>query len=118
MSNSLACPGRNGLNRIKDEYYGQQQQIPGIANFPNRRRRPKWLARFSAKANRPNGHLILKGFYLRIFADKDNFKTPLNDPEISVDLRPEEWLDLAYAMKHEYECHDKARKGLKNDGHS
>jgi hypothetical protein len=62
-----------------------------------------------------NGHVDaqskgtkLGGFALRIFVSK---KGPKDDqPEISVTLRPEEWLDLIDAMKEEFEDAQTVRK--------
>jgi hypothetical protein len=45
-----------------------------------------------------------------MFARQDSREESPEGPEISVYLRPEEWLDLADAMKREYERHDEARK--------
>lgn len=62
-----------------------------------------------------NGHVDaeskgtkLGGFSLRVFVSK---KGPKDDqPEISVTLRPEEWLDLIDAMKEEFEAAQVVRK--------
>ena len=57
----------------------------------------------------PNG-TKLEGFSLRLFVLKKNAKD--QQPEISVTLRPEEWLDLIDAMKEEFESVSKIRKTL------
>lgn len=62
-----------------------------------------------------NGHVDaeskgtkLGGFALRVFVPK---KGPKDDQlEISVTLRPEEWLDLIDAMKEEFEAAEVVRK--------
>ena len=62
-----------------------------------------------------NGHIDskpggtkLEGFSLRLFVVGKTGKDEL--PEISVTLRPEEWLDLIDAMKEEFESVSKARE--------
>jgi hypothetical protein len=62
-----------------------------------------------------NGHIDsnpggtkLEGFSLRLFALGNTIKD--DQPEISVTLRPEEWLDLIDAMKEEFESVSKARE--------
>lgn len=94
---------------------GDSNKYPGYIKLPKQKAvdQTVWLA-FNAKSEREDGKLILKGFYLRMFADKDSLEKPLEGPEMSVYLRPEEWLDLAETMKHEYERHDQARKDLEN----
>ena len=52
----------------------------------------------------------LEGFSLRLFVLKTNGKR--DQPEISVTLRPEEWLDLIDAMKQEFERAQEGRKKM------
>jgi hypothetical protein len=49
---------------------------------------------------------------------KDDITSQDVHPEMSVYLRPEEWLDLIDTMKDEYEAVDKGRKDLERTGGS
>ena len=90
---------------------GDSNKYLGYIKLPNQKAAEQtvWLA-FNSKSEMQDGKITLHGFYLRMFADKDPIEEPLDGPEISVYLRPEEWLDLTDAMKHEYERHDQAWK--------
>ncbi len=56
----------------------------------------------------------LHRFVLRLFTKGKSFKSQREQPEMSVDLRPEEWLDLIDAMKEEYELAVKSLKDFDN----
>jgi len=54
------------------------------------------------------GNAKLEGFSLRLFVPGKRSKD--EQPEISITLTPEQWLDLIDAMKAEFESVQKARK--------
>jgi hypothetical protein len=51
-----------------------------------------------------------------MFVLKDNILGPNPHPEMSVYLRPEEWLDLIDAMKDEFEMAQKGRRDIETAG--
>ena len=65
---------------------------------------------FNGQINCLPGGTKLEGFSLRLSVPKKNVKD--DQPEITVNLRPEEWLDLIDAMKEEFESVSKARKNF------
>jgi hypothetical protein len=86
-------------------------EFPGYVKLPKKELynapvRLDFNARISAD---PKG-AKWEGFSLRLFTLKRNQKG--EQPEMSVDLRPEEWLDLIDAMKNEYKQAEKARRKL------
>jgi hypothetical protein len=65
---------------------------------------------FNGRVFSKSGGTRLEGFSLRLFTMGKNLKEWKEQPEISVTLRPEEWLDLIDAMKEEFEDASQARK--------
>ncbi len=54
----------------------------------------------------------LEGFTLRLFVQGKNASD--EQPELSIKLTPEQWLDLVDAMKAEFESVQKARKNIED----
>ena len=71
---------------------------------------------FNGQVEVTPGRAELKGFYLRMFVRKERIGGPQTHPEMSVYLRPEEWLDLVDAMKDEFESHEKCRRDAEKAG--
>jgi len=65
---------------------------------------------FNGQINCQPGGTRLEGFSLRLSVLRKNAQD--EQPEMSVTLRPEEWLDLIDAMKEEFESVSKARKNF------
>jgi len=86
-------------------------EFPGYVKLPKKK---LYNARvrldFNARIETGSMGSKWEGFSLRLFTLKKNLKG--EQPEMSVDLRPEEWLDLIDAMKNEYKQAEKARRKL------
>lgn len=63
---------------------------------------------FNGHVNSQPGGTKLEGFSLRLFTLGKSLKN--EQPEMSVTLRPEEWLDLIDAMRQEFESASRVRK--------
>ncbi len=87
----------------------KQNQYRGYVKLPKKELyRESIRLDFNAHINREPEGTKLEGFSLRLFVLKKGLKD--QQPEMSVTLRPEEWLDLIDAMKEEFESASKARK--------
>lgn len=71
---------------------------------------PKVRLDFNFNLDGEGDSVDLKGFSLRMFAFTETSHT--EDPEISVTLSPEQWLDLIDSMKEEFESAQKWRKKM------
>jgi hypothetical protein len=81
-------------------------QYPGYIKLPKEKTQKMNIRLdFNGRAILGSGTARLEGFSLRLYVSKRIVRGRFKEehPEISVDLRPEEWLDLIDAMKHEYE---------------
>jgi hypothetical protein len=65
---------------------------------------------FNANIRSKPGDTKLEGFALRLFVLKKGPKD--QQPEIAIHLRPEEFIDLADAMKAEFESAQRAHKRI------
>lgn len=86
-------------------------EYPGYVKLPKKklRKMPVRLD-FNARINTDSTGSKWEGFSLRLFTLKRNLRG--EQPELSVDLRPEEWLDLIDTMKKEFKEAEKARRKL------
>ena len=86
-----------------------QNQYPGYVKLPRKELCTENIRlEFNGHIDSNSNGTRLEGFSLRLFPLNKNHKD--EQPEISVTLRPEEWLDLIDAMKEEFESVSKARK--------
>jgi len=90
-----------------------QNEFPGYMKLPKKRLvNTRLRLDFNSRIVSDSKSSRWEGFSLRLFKLAKGIG---NDPELSVDLRPEEWLDLIDAMKEEYERAEKARKKFEKD---
>lgn len=86
-----------------------RNEYPGYVKLPKKK---LYNARirldFNARLMMEQKSARWEGFSLRLFTIDANLRH--EHPEISVDLRPEEWLDLIEAMKREYRDHERQRR--------
>jgi hypothetical protein len=113
------------IDYVKDErtvrskhipFMAKQNEYPGYVKLPKKK---LYHANIRLDFNgliRPDVKGVkLDGFSLRMFTLEKRFplgKRREEQPEISVTLRPEEWLDLIVAMKDEYEAVWENHKGF------
>src|SRR5712691_2356258 len=92
----------------------KHNEFPGYIKLPDSQKAKNLNVRldFNGQIEAEPGRAELKGFYLRMFIMRDDITAREIHPEMSVYLRPEEWLDLIAAMREEYEAGDKGRKDL------
>src|SRR5690348_11468847 len=84
-------------------------EFPGYVKLPKEKLRMTPVRfDFNARIVTDSTGSKWEGFSLRLFT----LKKKGEQPELSVDLRPEEWLDLIDAMKKEFKEAEKARRKL------
>lgn len=95
--------------RLKDLFMASFTEYHGYIKLPKEKLQ-KDLIRvdFNAHIDSRREGTKLEGFSLRLFVPG---KSPKDEqPEMSITLTPEQWLDLIDAMKAEFESVQKARK--------
>ena len=84
-------------------------EYPGYVKLPKKKvYKTNVCLAFNGQINSRAEGTKLEGFSLRLHVLKKGGEEP--QPEMSVTLRPEEWLDLIDAMKEEFEIVSKYRK--------
>jgi len=92
-------------------FMASHNQYHGYIKLPNKKLQELPIRLdFNGHIHSEPGGTKLEGFSLRLFVLKKKIGSKQEHPEMSVTLRPEEWLDLIDAMKQEFESVYAARK--------
>ena len=90
-----------------------QNLYPGYIRVPKKKPFQTALGLdFNGIINSQPGGTKLEGFTLRLYVPRKSSRSRAKDeyPEMSVTLRPEEWLDLVDSMREAFESVSAARK--------